>query len=602
MSEDVMVREEGVIEIPDFLTVRQLAELLEVSPIDVIKELMSAGVMANINQEIDYETAAIVAQEMGFEPIEESEVVAEEAAEEGPTPLWERFYAGEKPEDLEPRPPVVTTLGHVDHGKTSLLDAIRQADVAGGEAGGITQHIGAYRVDHEGQTITFIDTPGHEAFTEMRARGAHTTDIAILVVAADDGVMPQTVEAINHARAARVPIVVALNKMDLPTAQPEKTKQELSEHDLVPDDWGGDTLCIPVSAKVKTGLGDLLDAILLVAEVSDQIKANPNRPAMGSVLEGRLDRTRGATATVLVQNGTLHVGDDIVTGLTCGRVRQMMDEYGNPIEEAGPSTPAVILGLSDVPDAGEVFEVVPETCIARDIVSEREEELQAQAPGPIRTFTLDDFASRIKAGRAKELNLIVKTDAQGSIDPIVSSLEQLGDEELKVNILHAAAGGIGKSDVNLAIASHAIIVGFNVRPDPAARRMAETEGVDIRTYDIIYKLIDEVDQALKGLLEPTYVKVLVGEAVVRDTFNIPDLGTVAGCYVRKGEARRNAKVRVVRDGSTRHDGPVSSLKRFAEDVREVRKGYECGVGVAGFDDFHVGDVLQFYEEREKSPE
>lgn len=602
MSEEVMMKEEGVVEIPDFLTVRQLAQLLDVSPIDVIKELMSAGVMANINQEIDFETAAIVAQEMGFEPIEESEVAAEEAAEEGPTPLWERFYAGEEPEDLQPRPPVVTTLGHVDHGKTSLLDAIRQADVAGGEAGGITQHIGAYQIDHAGQTITFIDTPGHEAFTEMRARGAHTTDIAILVVAADDGVMPQTIEAINHARAARVPIVVALNKMDLSTAQPEKTKQELTDHGLVPDDWGGDTLCIPVSAKEKTGLQDLLDALLLVAEDSDQIKANPDRPAMGSVLEGRLDRTRGAAATVLVQNGTLRIGDDIVAGLTCGRVRQMIDENGNPAEEAGPSTPVVVLGLSDVPQAGEVFEVVAESCVARDIVAAREDELESQAPGPLRTFTLDDFASRIKAGRTKELNLIVKTDAQGSIDPIVSSLEQLGDEELKVNILHAAAGGIGKSDVNLAIASQAIIIGFNVRPDPAARRMAESEGVDIRTYDIIYKLIDEVDQALKGLLEPTYVKVLVGEAVVRDTFHIPDLGTVAGCYIRRGEARRNAKARIIRDGSTLHDGPVSSLKRFAEDVREVRKGYECGVGVAGFNDFQVGDVIQFYEEREKSPE
>ena len=602
MSEEVMMKEEGVVEIPDFLTVRQLAQLLDVSPIDVIKELMSAGVMANINQEIDFETAAIVAQEMGFEPIEESEVAAEEAAEEGPTPLWERFYAGEEPEDLQPRPPVVTTLGHVDHGKTSLLDAIRQADVAGGEAGGITQHIGAYQIDHAGQTITFIDTPGHEAFTEMRARGAHTTDIAILVVAADDGVMPQTIEAINHARAARVPIVVALNKMDLPTAQPEKTKQELTDHGLVPDDWGGDTLCIPVSAKEKTGLQDLLDALLLVAEDSDQIKANPDRPAMGSVLEGRLDRTRGAAATVLVQNGTLRIGDDIVAGLTCGRVRQMIDENGNPVEEAGPSTPVVVLGLSDVPQAGEVFEVVAESCVARDIVAAREDELESQAPGPLRTFTLDDFASRIKAGRTKELNLIVKTDAQGSIDPIVSSLEQLGDEELQVNILHAAAGGIGKSDVNLAIASQAIIIGFNVRPDPAARRMAESEGVDIRTYDIIYKLIDEVDQALKGLLEPTYVKVLVGEAVIRDTFHIPDLGTVAGCYIRRGEARRNAKARIVRDGSTLHDGPVSSLKRFAEDVREVRKGYECGVGVAGFNDFQVGDVIQFYEEREKSPE
>ena len=600
MSEEVKAGEEGVVEIPTFLTVRQLAELLDVSPIDVIKELMSAGVMANINQEIDYETAAIVAQEMGFEPIEESEARIEEAEEEGPTPLWERFYAGERLEDLEPRAPVVTTLGHVDHGKTSLLDAVRRTDVAGGEAGGITQHIGAYQVEHEGQTITFIDTPGHEAFTEMRARGAHTTDIAILVVAADDGVMPQTIEAINHAQAAWTTTVVASNKMDLATAQPEKTKQELADQGLVPDDWGGETLCIPVSAKEKTGLGDLLDAILLVAEASDQIKANRERPAMGSVLEGRLDRARGATATLLVQNGTLHVGDDMVAGLTCGRVRQMIDEHGNPVKEAGPSTPVLVLGLSNVPKAGEVFEVVSESCVARDIVSAREDELAAQAPGLIRTFTLDDFASRIKAGRAKELNLIVKTDAQGSIDPIVSSLEQLGDEELKVNILHSAAGGIGKSDVNLAIASQAIIVGFNVKPDAAARRLAETEGVDIRSYAIIYKLIDEIDQALKGLLEPTYVKVLVGEAVVRDTFTIPDVGTVAGCYIRKGEARRNSRARVVRDGSTVHDGNVGSLKRFAEDVREVRKGYECGVGIDGFDALEVGDVIQFYEEREES--
>jgi translation initiation factor IF-2 len=602
MSEEVKVRGENVVEIPDFLTVRELAQLLDVSPIDVIKELMSAGVMANINQEIDYETAAIVAQEMGFEPVEESVAAAEEAAEEGPTPLWERFYAKEPPENLKARPPVVTTLGHVDHGKTSLLDAIRQADVAGGEAGGITQHIGAYQIKHDEQLITFIDTPGHEAFTEMRARGAHTTDIAILVVAADDGVMPQTIEAINHARAARVPIVVAINKMDLPTAQLERTKQELADQGLVPDDWGGDTLSIPVSAKEKTGLGDLLDAILLVAEDSEQIRANPDRPAVGTVLEGRLDRTRGATATVLVQNGTLHIGDDVVAGLTCGRVRQMMDEDGNPVKEAGPSTPVLVLGLGEVPDAGEIFKVVSESCIARDIVAQREEELEAKAPGPIRTFTLDDFASRIKAGKAKELNLVIKTDAQGSINPIVNSLEQLGDEELKVDILHAATGSIGKSDVNLAIASKAIIIGFNVKPDPAARRLAESEGVDIRTYDIIYKLIDDVDQALKGLLEPTYVKVLVGEAQVRDTFHIPDIGTVAGCYIRKGEARRNARARVIRNGNQLYDGPVSSLKRFAEDVRTVRKGYECGVGLAGFDEFELGDVIQFYEEREKQAE
>ncbi len=602
MSDEVMVREEGAVEIPEFLTVRELGELLDVSPIDVIKELMSAGVMANINQEIDYETAAIVAEEMGFTPVEKARVAVEEAEEEGPTPLWERFYADEPPANLEPRPPVVTTLGHVDHGKTSLLDAIRQADVAGGEAGGITQHIGAYQIEHEGQTITFIDTPGHEAFTEMRARGAHTTDIAILVVAADDGVMPQTIEAINHARAARVPIVVALNKMDLATAQPERAKQELADQGLVADDWGGDVLSIPVSAKQKTGLGDLLDAILLVAEDSEQIRANPDSPAMGTVLEGRLDRARGSTATVLVQNGTLRIGDDIVAGLGCGRVRQMIDEHGNPVTEAGPSTPVLVLGLSEVPDAGEIFKVVSESCIARDIVAQREEELSVQAPGPLRTFTLDDFANRIKAGRLKELNLIIKTDAQGSINPIVTSLEQLGDEELKVNILHAAPGSIGKSDVNLAIASQAIVVGFNVKPDPAARRLAESEGVDIRTYSIIYKLIDEVDQALKGLLEPTFVKVLVGEAEVRDTFHVPDHGTVAGCYIRKGEARRNARARVIRDGEQLHDGPVSSLKRFAEDVRTVRKGYECGVGLGGFNDFSIGDVIQFYEEREKEPE
>ena len=602
MSDEVMVREEGVVEIPEFLTVRELGQLLDVSPIDVIKELMSAGVMANINQEIDYETAAIVAEEMGFTPVEKARVPVEEPEEEGPTPLWERFYADEPPTNLKPRPPVVTTLGHVDHGKTSLLDAIRQADVAGGEAGGITQHIGAYQVEHEGQTITFIDTPGHEAFTEMRARGAHTTDISILVVAADDGVMPQTIEAINHARAARVPIVVALNKMDLATAQADKAKQQLADLGLVPDDWGGDTLCIPVSAKQKTGLSDLLDAILLVAEDSEHIKANPDSPAMGTVLEGRLDRARGATATVLVQNGTLRIGDDFVSGLACGRVRQMIDEHGNPVKEAGPSTPVLVLGLSVVPDAGETFKVVSESCVARDIVAQREEELSAEAPGPIRTFTLDDFASRIKAGRLKELNLIIKTDAQGSINPIVTSLEQLGDEELKVKVLHAAPGSIGKSDVNLAIASRAIVIGFNVKPDPAARRLAESEGVDIRTYSIIYKLIDDVDQALKGLLEPTYVKVLVGEAEVRDTFHIPDHGTVAGCYIRKGEARRNARARVIRGGDQLHDGPVSSLKRFAEDVRTVRKGYECGVGLGGFNDFKVGDVIQFYEQREKQPE
>jgi translation initiation factor IF-2 len=593
-SAKTKAQEERIVEIPDFLAVRQLAERMNVSPIDVIKALMVAGVMANINQQIDYETAAIVAQEMGFEPKREALDIDEQVVEEeGPTRLWERFYADEDPTKLERRPPVVTILGHVDHGKTSLLDTIRHTDVLATEVGGITQHIGAYQIERDGQLITFIDTPGHEAFTAMRARGAHTTDIAVLVVAADDGVMPQTVEAINHARAARVPIVVALNKIDKRTAQVERAKQQLSEQDLVPDDWGGETLCIPVSAKEKTGLEDLLDAILLVVE-SVEIEANPDRPAMGTVLEGRLDRERGATATVLVQNGTLRVGDDIVAGLTHGRVRQMLDETGRPIEEARPSTPALILGLSSVPEAGEIFEVVPDSRTAREIVSERADAQAASAAAPVQTFTLDDFASRIQAGQVKELNLIIKTDVQGSIEPIVDSLKQLGDEDLEVNILHAAAGNINKSDVTLAIASDAIVVGFQVRPDVAARRLADNEGVEIRTYDIIYKLVEEVDKALKGLLEPVYVDVTIGEAEVRDTFNIPGVGAVAGCYIRQGEARRNSRARVLRNGHQLYDGFVSSLKRFKQDVREVRRGFECGVGLVDFGDFAPGDVIRFY--------
>jgi translation initiation factor IF-2 len=597
MSEEV--KEKRVVEIPDFVTVRQLSELMSVSPIDVIKELMSAGVMANINQQVDFETAAIVAEEMGFEAKEETPDL-EEADEEGPTLLWDRLYAGEDPEDLKPRPPVVTVLGHVDHGKTSLLDAIRHTDVQAGEAGGITQHIGAHQIEHDGHSITFLDTPGHEAFTAMRARGAHTTDIAVLVVAADDGVMPQTVEAINHARAARVPIIVALNKIDKPTAQPEMVKQQLAEMNLVPDDWGGTTLSVPVSAKQKIGLVDLLEAILLVAG-STEIKANPDRPAMGSVLEGHLERTMGATATILVQNGMLHEGDVVVAGTSYGRVRRMLDETGQTIEEAPPSTPVMILGLSDVPEAGEMFKVVPDERTARAIVAKREEESAAKAAAPVHAFTLDDFSSRIQAGQAKELNLIVKTDVQGSIEPIVNSLEKLGGDELKVNVVHAAAGNISETDVNLAIVSHAIIVGFHVVPNPAARRLAESEGVDIRTYDIIYKLVDEVDKALKGLLEPTYVDVVIGEAEVREVFQIPRTGAIAGCYVRDGEIRRNARARVIRDGEQLYDGHVSSLKRFKKDVREVRTGFECGVGLEDFGDFATGDVIQFYvKEREES--
>jgi translation initiation factor IF-2 len=596
---DEQVQEKHVVEIPEFLTVRRLATLLDVSPIDVIKELMKAGVMANINQQIDYETAAIVAQEMGFEPREETPVISEEVAE-GPTVLWERLYASEDPANLKTRPPVVTVLGHVDHGKTSLLDAIRHTDVVASEAGGITQHIGAYQIEHDGHKITFLDTPGHEAFTAMRARGAHTTDIAVLVVAADDGVMPQTVEAINHVRAARVPIVIALNKVDKPTAQPEMVKQQLADMGLVPDDWGGTTLCVPVSAKEKTGLDDLLEAILLVTD-SVEIKANPDRPAMGTVLEGRLERTHGATATVLVQNGTLRVADSVVAGLAHGRVRKMLDEDGRSAQEALPSMPVMIMGLSDVPEAGEFFKVVPDERTARAIVARREEELAAKAVAPVKVFTLDDFSSRIQAGQAKELNLIVKTDVQGSIEPIVGSLEKLGGEDLKVNVIHSAAGNISESDINLAVATRAIVIGFHVYPDPAARRLAESEGVDIRTYDIIYKLIDEVDKALKGLLEPTYVDVVVGKAEVRATFRVPRVGTVAGCYVREGEARRNARARVFRDREQLADTHVASLKRFEKDAREVRTGFECGVGLEDFEDFAVGDVIAFYVKEREEP-
>ncbi len=582
-----------VIEIPARLTVRELAQLMNVSPIDVIKRLMYDGIIATINQTIDYETAAIVASEMGFEPCEKAIAVAEEEVVfTGPVSLRERLYAQEDPANLRPRPPVVTVLGHVDHGKTSLLDAIRQTDVAAGEVGGITQHIGAYQVEHNGRLITFLDTPGHEAFTAMRARGAQTTDIAILVVAADDGVMPQTIEAINHARAARVPIIVALNKIDKPTAQPERVKRQLSDLGLIPDEWGGDTFVIPVSAKKRIGLEDLLATILLVAD-EQNIRANPDRPAVGTVLEAQLDRSMGPTATVLVQNGTLRVGDAVVAGTVYGRVRRMLDGHGKPIREAPPSTPALILGLSDVPLAGDTFEVVESEKVARAIAAQRIQEREAQAARPTR-LTLDDLSRSIRQGQARELNLIIKADVQGSIEPIVSSLSKLGSEDLKVNIIHAAAGNVTESDINLAIASRAIVIGFQVTVDPAARRLAENEGVDIRIYDIIYELIDEVELALKGLLEPTYVEKTIGKAEVRATFEIPKVGRVAGCYVLEGEVRRNARARLFRQGEQKFDGPLASLKRFAKDVREVKAGYECGIGLEGFHDIQVGDVLEFY--------
>jgi translation initiation factor IF-2 len=583
------------VEIPSSLTVRELATLISVSPIDVIKELMNNGFMANINQVVDYDTAAIVAQEMGFEP---QEVVVqaepEPAAEQGPGTLWQRLYAGEDAAKLKPRPPVVTVMGHVDHGKTSLLDAVRHSDVAGGEAGGITQRIGAYQVEHHGRKITFLDTPGHEAFTAMRARGAQATDLAVLVVAADDGVMPQTLEAIAHAKAARVPIVVALNKIDKPNANPERVKKELADNGLLIDEYGGDVLCVAVSAKKKENIDDLLEAILLVAD-SIQIKANPDRPAVGTVIESKMDKSRGPMATLLIQNGTLELGNAMAVGTAYGRVRAMFDERGLPVQKAGPSIPVEVLGLTSVPSAGDMFEVVKNEKIARTIAAERQSTAHAAAAvGPVRPVTLSDLYAQIQAGKIKELALIIKADGQGSIEPIVNSLQKLGDEKVKVNILHAGTGDISENDVALAAASTGIVIGFNVIVDAAARKMAETTGVDVRLYNIIYKLVEDVDKALKGLLEPVYADKVVGHAEVRQLFKIRGVGFIAGCTVRDGMALRDAKGRVRRGEDVIFDGPLHSLKIVHDDVKEVRTGLDCGVALEGFTDFKEGDIIEFY--------
>ena len=590
-----------VIELPETMTVRDLARFLRVNPIDVIKELMANGIVVSINQTIDYETAEIVSSELGFEtrPIQPEEELEEEEEREEARTLWQKIIENEDPDSLEPRPPVVTVLGHVDHGKTTLLDAIRQSNVVAGEYGGITQHIGAYQIEHEGNKITFLDTPGHEAFTAMRARGAQVTDLAVLVIAADDGVMPQTREAIDHARAAGVPILIALNKMDLSSARPERVKQQLADLGLTVEDWGGDVVCVPVSARQKQGIDDLLENILLVTQVAE-LKSNPNRPAIGTVIEGKLDRHLGATATLLVQAGTLRIGDALVIGTISGRVRAMKDENGNPVTEAPPSTPVLVTGLSDVPRAGDIFQVVESERRARAIAQERAErqrQAAARPPQP-QTLTLNELFSRFQAGQVAELNLIVKADVQGSLEPIVTSLQQLATDDLKINILRQGVGDVTESDVMLASASQAIILGFHVGVDEAARRMASQEGVDIRLYTIIYQLIDDVDRALKGLLEPEYQKVVMGHAEVRAVFRIRRHGNVAGCYITDGEVTRNAWARVLREGQELFDGPLSSLKRFQDDVTQVRAGFECGISLAGFDDFQVGDVLEFYREEQ----
>jgi translation initiation factor IF-2 len=573
------------------------------SPIDVIKELMANGIVASINQQLDYETAEIVASELGFEtrPIEAVVVEEKEAEAEQRRTLWQRLLETEPPDKLTPRPPVVTVLGHVDHGKTTLLDAIRETNVVADESGGITQHIGAYQVEKDGRRITFIDTPGHEAFTAMRARGAQVTDLAVLVVAADDGVMPQTREAIDHARAAGVPIMVALNKMDSPNAQPERVKQQLADVDLTVEDWGGDVICVPVSAKMKRGIDDLLENILLVTEVAD-LRSNPNRPALGTVVEGELDRHLGATATLLVQGGTLHVGDALTLGPISGRVRAMMDHRGQVVEEAPPSMPVLVMGLSDVPRAGDIFEVVASEREARAIAEGRAEEqrLATAQPARAKILTLDDVFSQFQSGQVVELNVILKADVQGSLEPIVNSLKRLGSEDLQVKLLHQGTGNITESDVMLASASRAIVIGFHVDIDEAARRLAVQDGVDIRLYTIIYNLVDDVDKALKGLLEPEYQKVVVGHAEVRAVFRIRRQGNVAGCHVLDGEVRRNSRVRVLREDEELFDGRIDSLKRFQDDVAEVRAGFECGLSIAGFEGFQEGDILEFYKEERVS--
>jgi translation initiation factor IF-2 len=590
------VQDKKTIELPVSTTVRDLAEMIDSSPIDIIKVLMANGVMANINQQIDFDTAAVVAAEMGYEAT--LEVIDQVEAEDvGEVALWRRLISSEDEKDLSPRPPVVTILGHVDHGKTSLLDAVRSTSVATGEAGGITQHISAYQVSHKKRTITFLDTPGHAAFTAMRSRGAQGADIVILVVAADDGVMPQTKEALAHAKAAQVPMIVALNKMDKPNANPERVKQQLAEEGLVPDDWDGETIVVPVSATQHEGLEDLLEAILLVAD-NTEILANPEGRVIGTVIEAERDKARGVVATLLVQNGSLRVGDVLIAGTAHGRIRAMFDFHGNNIDEAKPSTPISVMGLNNVPSAGDLVRVVESDKEARAIVSEREQRQKDTGARAASAVTLERIFEQFQEGQARELRLIVKADVQGSLEPIISSLKEISasDEEgqIKVNILHSGTGNIGKNDVTLAAASQAIVMGFNVTADEGARMTAEKEGVSIRLYDIIYRLTEDVEKALKGMLTPEEKEVVIGQAEVRAIFKIPKIGKIAGCRVSEGEIRRNSFIRVLRGEETVHEGEISSLKHEKDDVREARAGFECGIGVKGFEDFQEGDVLECY--------
>ena len=572
------------VKIPPEISVGELASRMKKTGAEVVKCLMKNGIMASLSQIIDFDTAAIIAEEMGCKVEQEVVVTIEEKLIDD---------SEDKAEDLVPRAPVVVVMGHVDHGKTSLLDYIRNAHVASGEAGGITQHIGAYQVQINGKPITFLDTPGHEAFTSMRARGAMVTDIAILVVAAEDGIKPQTVESINHAKAAKIPIIVAINKMDKPEANPDRIKQQLTEYELVAEDWGGETIICPISAKTGMGIDNLLEMVTLTAEMAE-LKANPNRAASGTVIEARLDKGRGPVATLLVQNGTLKQGDIIIAGTAVGRVRAMVDDKGNRLTEAGPSVPVEITGLGEVPGAGNTFNAVADERLARELVEQRKAEEKAKANAPIQKVSLEDLFSQIQAGEMKDLNIIVKADVQGSAEAVKSSLEKLSNDEVRVRVIHSGVGAISESDVMLASTSKAIIVGFNVRPDAAARDSAARSNVDMRMYRVIYDAINEVEAAMKGMLAPKFREALIGHAEVRQTYKVSGVGTIAGCYVQDGKIQRGCQVRIVRDGVVIHEGELASLQRFKDAVKEVSSGYECGMSIEKFNDIKEGDIIECF--------
>ena len=574
----------GVVEIGDTITVKELCEKLGKPTADVIKNLIFLGVMAGVNQEIDFATAEKLC--------EKYEVIAERKEEETELEAFEEDTDVVE-ENLEKRPPIVTIMGHVDHGKTSLLDAIRKAKVTDTEAGGITQHIGAYTVTLNGEKITFLDTPGHEAFTAMRARGAQVTDIVILVVAADDGIMPQTKEAISHCKAANVPMIVAINKIDRPGANVDRVKQELTEHGLVAEDWGGDTICVPVSAKTGENLDSLLEMILLTAEMQE-LTADPNRKSKGTVIEAKLDKGRGAVASLLIQNGTLHVGNSILVGSTYGRIRAMFDDMGKKIKSAGPSIPVEVLGLSEVPAAGDRFVVVKDEKTARNMAEIRKDKIKTESHQASHRVSLEDLYSQIQEGKVKELSIIVKADVQGSVEAIRQSLEKLSTDDVKVRVIHGAVGAITETDITLATASNALMIGFNVRPDSNAVAMAEKDGVDIKTYRIIYDAIEDVKSAMIGMLDPEYKEVVNGKAEVRMTYKISNVGTIAGCYVTDGKIVRNSEIRVIRDGIVIFESVLASLKRFKDDAKEVNKGYECGLSVERFNDLKEGDIIESF--------